>query len=66
MFAAIDLFSIRMDETFAVTAHRAGAIHAPENTLAALKRAIADGADYAEIDVQTTRDGAVVVFMMPT
>jgi len=61
IFAAIDLFGIRMDETFAVTAHRAGAIHAPENTLAALKRAIADGADYAEIDVQTTRDGAVVV-----
>jgi glycerophosphoryl diester phosphodiesterase len=60
-FSAIDLFSIRMEETFAVTAHRAGAIHAPENTLAALERAIADGADYAEIDVQTTRDGAVVV-----
>ena len=59
--AVVDLFSIRIDETFAVTAHRAGAIHAPENTLAALRRAIADGADYAEIDVQTTRDGAVVV-----
>ncbi len=61
ILAAFDLFSIDVDETFAVTAHRAGAIHAPENTLAALRRAIADGADYAEIDVQTTSDGVVVV-----
>jgi glycerophosphoryl diester phosphodiesterase len=44
-----------------VTAHRAGASHAPENTLLALERAIAAGADVVEIDVQRTSDGVVVV-----
>ena len=50
-----------VQEQFTVTAHRAGAGKAPENTLAALRLAIADGADYAEIDVQTTRDGELVI-----
>lgn len=45
----------------AVTAHRAGPAPAPENTLAALELAIRAGADYAELDVQRTRDGVVVV-----
>lgn len=44
-----------------VIAHRAGALHAPENTLAALDIAIRQKAHYAEIDVQRTRDGVVVV-----
>ncbi len=44
-----------------VIAHRAGATHAPENTLAALEIAIEQGADYAEIDVQRSADGVVVV-----
>lgn len=44
-----------------ITAHRAGPPPAPENTLAALERAIAAGADFAEIDVLRTRDGVVVV-----
>jgi glycerophosphoryl diester phosphodiesterase len=49
-----------------VIAHRAGALHAPENTLAALEIAaleiaIRQKADYAEIDVQRSRDGVVVV-----
>jgi len=44
-----------------VTAHRAGARKAPENSLAALREAIAEGADFAEIDVQLTADGVVVV-----
>lgn len=43
-----------------VIAHRAGAALAPENTLAALERAIQVGADIAEIDVQTTQDGVLV------
>ena len=46
---------------FLVFAHRAGARYAPENTLLALERAIAAQADYAEIDVQRTKDGVVVV-----
>jgi glycerophosphoryl diester phosphodiesterase len=43
-------------------AHRGGAALWPENTLAAFERAIALGADGAELDVQLTRDGEVVVF----
>lgn len=45
----------------AVTAHRAGPSPAPENTLAALELSIQAGADFAEIDVQRTRDDVVVV-----
>lgn len=41
-----------------VTAHRGGN---PENTLAAFQQAIDAGADYAELDVQQTKDGVVVV-----
>jgi glycerophosphoryl diester phosphodiesterase len=44
-----------------VHAHRGGPPPSPENTLAALERSIAAAADYAEIDVQRTRDGEIVV-----
>lgn len=46
---------------FAIVAHRAGAFLAVENTLEALERSIEAGANYAEIDLQRTRDGEVVV-----
>jgi len=46
---------------FLVIAHRAGAHDGPENTLLALERAIESRADMAEIDVQRTKDGVVVV-----
>ena len=42
-------------------AHRGGAQLMPENTLAAFADAIARGCDGAELDVQLTRDGVVVV-----
>jgi glycerophosphoryl diester phosphodiesterase len=44
-----------------VTAHRGHARAAPENTLAAIRKAIKSGADYVEVDVQQTADGAVVL-----
>ena len=44
-----------------VTAHRGHAVRAPENTLAAMRKAIESGADYAELDVQLTADGVVVL-----
>lgn len=44
-----------------ITSHRAGPSPAPENTLAALERSIRAGADWAEIDVQLTRDSVPVV-----
>jgi glycerophosphoryl diester phosphodiesterase len=43
-------------------AHRGGAGLAPENTLAAFRRALELGADVLELDLQVTRDGEVVVF----
>lgn len=43
-------------------AHRGGAGLQPENTLAAFRDAIARGCDGAELDVQLSRDGEVIVF----
>jgi glycerophosphoryl diester phosphodiesterase len=44
-----------------VTAHKGFSSVAPENSLSAIKRAIEVGADYAEIDVQQTADGVIVL-----
>lgn len=44
-----------------IMAHRGASHVAPENTLAAIRQAIADQADWVEIDVQETADGKVVV-----
>ena len=45
----------------ALQGHRGASALAPENTLAAFRRAIDLGADGMEMDLQLTRDGAVVV-----
>ena len=55
------LDSIDLDHRVAVTAHRGSSMDAPENTLSAIRQAIEDGADYAEIDVQETADGQIVL-----
>lgn len=44
-----------------VVAHRGASSEAPENTLAAVRRAVGCDADHVEVDVQRTRDGALVV-----
>ncbi len=44
-----------------VSAHRGGARKAPENTLSALEYAASSLSDFAEIDVQETKDGEVVL-----
>ncbi len=44
-----------------ITSHRGASKDAPENTIPALVLAIEQMADYAEIDVQETRDGTVVL-----
>ena len=41
--------------------HRGAAGSAPENTLAAIRKGIAIGVDYVELDVQRTRDGQLVL-----
>jgi glycerophosphoryl diester phosphodiesterase len=42
-------------------AHRGASAEAPENTLAAIRRAIALGAPWVEVDVQACADGLVVI-----
>ena len=44
-----------------IIAHRGAAGSRPENTMAAVEKALDDGADWVEIDVQETADGVVVV-----
>lgn len=56
------LNDIDIDENAQITAHRGASGAAPENTLAAVKKAIEDRADWVEIDVQETADDRVVVF----
>jgi glycerophosphoryl diester phosphodiesterase len=41
--------------------HRGAAGHAPENTLAAIRKGIALGVDYVEFDVQRSLDGSLVL-----
>lgn len=48
-----------------IVAHRGSSALAPENTLAAFRRAVADGAEGIEFDVRLARDG-VVVFHDPS
>ena len=54
--------SVRLKDSTEITAHRGSSKAAPENTMAAIMKAIEDGADWVEIDVQETADGEVVVF----
>lgn len=45
----------------AVIAHRAGRALCPENTLAAIRKAITLGVDYVELDIRATKDGHLVI-----
>ena len=54
--------SVTREDNVKVIAHRGASESAPENTMAAVRQAIDDGADWIEIDVQETADGDVVVF----
>ena len=56
------LSKIKTRDEVLVIAHRGSAATAPENTMAAVRDAVAAGADIVEIDVQETADGEVVVF----
>ncbi|MEH6589122.1 MAG: glycerophosphodiester phosphodiesterase [Halioglobus sp.] len=53
--------AIEFEDDVLVIAHRGAAGKAPENTLASVRQAVIDGADWVEIDVQETRDGKIVV-----
>ncbi len=55
------LKDIQMVDSVEIIAHRGAAGKAPENTIASIRQAIEDKADWVEIDVQETKDGEVVV-----
>lgn len=59
--AATILSDMDLHDNVKITAHRGGSFSAPENTLAAIRRAIEEGADYAEVDVRLTADGYAVL-----
>ncbi|HON90756.1 MAG TPA: glycerophosphodiester phosphodiesterase [Sedimentisphaerales bacterium] len=59
--AATILSGFDFQDNVRITAHRGSSSSAPENTLAAIHRAIEDGADYAEVDVRLTADGLAVL-----
>ena len=58
-FALIETAEFRRDTL--VIAHRGASHGAPENTLAAFRLAIDEGANIIELDVQQTADGEIVV-----
>jgi glycerophosphoryl diester phosphodiesterase len=55
------LNGIEVRDTTTIVAHRGAAGKAPENTMASVRQAIEDGADWVEIDVQESADGEVMV-----
>ena len=55
------LKDIQTEDNVEIIAHRGAAGLAPENTMAAIHKAIEDKAHWVEIDVQETKDGEVVV-----
>ena len=56
------MFLDHLQSTRVVCAHRGARSLAPENTLLALEKAVACGADCWETDVQTSADGELVIF----
>lgn len=60
-FSMVVVESLDLDDNLQITAHRGSSMEAPENSLSAFRQAIRDGADYAELDVQETSDGVLVV-----
>ena len=52
---------VASDRTVEIIAHRGAAALRPENTMAAVAKALEDRADWVEIDVQETADGEVIV-----
>lgn len=61
MPGAADAFIAYFEPATTVTSHRGYSAVAPENTLPAFEAAISAGADCAELDVQMTKDGVVMI-----
>ena len=59
--AVLEFARMKVPDTVEIIAHRGAAGVRPENTMAAFEKAMEDGADWLELDVQETADGEVVV-----
>ena len=55
------LENVTSSHSVEIIAHRGAAISRPENTIAAIAKAVEDKADWVEIDVQETADSKVIV-----
>jgi glycerophosphoryl diester phosphodiesterase len=60
-FVHAQVANLQLENRTEIVAHRGASAAAPENTVAAVERAIESGAQWVEIDVQETADGEVVV-----
>lgn len=54
--------SFELSDEVTIIAHRGSSVVAPENTLAAVGRALESGAHYVELDVRLTADEQVVLY----
>ena len=59
--ALLAFLATRGNQPVLVIAHRGASAAAPENTLAAFRLAVEQGADFVELDVQESKDGEVLV-----
>ncbi|ERP31114.1 glycerophosphodiester phosphodiesterase family protein [Chitinivibrio alkaliphilus] len=55
------MFMVDVHEYPAVTAHRGSSAEAPENSRSAIDLALAQGADYVELDIRSTADGVPIL-----
>lgn len=60
--AGLVLNRVELRDEVAIIAHRGSSALAPENSLPAIERAVADGADAVELDVRLTADQRVVLY----
>ncbi|MEG1427139.1 MAG: glycerophosphodiester phosphodiesterase family protein, partial [Oscillospiraceae bacterium] len=60
-YSAAHMSQLQAEDPVLVMAHRGNSVGVPENSLPAFQKAIDLGADYIELDVQETKDGAIVV-----
>lgn len=58
---AMPVIAARPTSGIQVIAHRGEHVECPENTIPAIEKAIAMGADWVELDIRTTRDGEWVL-----
>ena len=61
MAASHDTMLESLNPDTKITSHRGGALRAPENTLSAIDYTWECGADYAEIDIQETKDKQLIL-----